>query len=293
MHPNLRDRLGRLLRSAPDRPATSTEGAVGSGPAADDPARSAGASKRRKRVPALEDLLPGAEVVTPRGVCWCHERPLEQWPGTDAGLYERLARILAGPVAGDLDRDAAWRLWRQSGLDAGVFLDLETTGLSATPVFLAGLLVPEAGRLLFRLYLARDYGEEGALLAAVSEEVRRRPVVVTYNGKSYDLPFLRERTGRLRGGPVSPGAVLDLLHPARRRWGGRLPDCRLKTLEWHLCERKRAGDIDGADIPATYHRFVRERDPRPLVRILTHNLLDLYTLAEVTGHVARSPLPNP
>jgi uncharacterized protein YprB with RNaseH-like and TPR domain len=292
VHPNLRYRLGRLLRAGGDHSADLTRGSVGDEPAADDAARSRDAPNRRRRVPALEDLLPGTEVATPRGVCWRHDRPLEQWPGTDPGLYEHLARTLVAPVARDLERDAAWQLWRSSGLDAGLFLDLETTGLSATPVFLAGLLVPEDGKLLFRLYLARDYAEEAALLAAVGEEVRRRPVVVTYNGKSYDLPFLRERTGRLRGGPVTPGAVLDLLHPARRRWGARLPDCRLKTLEWHLCARKRAGDIDGADIPATYHRFVRERDPRPLIRILSHNLLDLYTLAEVTGHVAQAPLPE-
>lgn len=273
MNSNLRDRLGRLLRnsdpgSAPPPPA---------------------AAQRRRRVPPLDALLPGTEVVNACGACWCHERPLEQWPGTDAGLYGRLSGLLAGSVADDLERDPSWRLWRDSGLDAGLFLDLETTGLSATPVFLAGLLLPERGGFVFRLLLARDYSEERALLEAVGEEVRRRPVVVTYNGKSYDLPFLHERTGRLRGRPVAPGGVLDLLHPARRRWGTRLPDCRLKTLEWHLCGRKRAGDIDGGDIPATYHRFVRDGDPRPLVRILTHNILDLYTLAEVTGHVAGSP----
>jgi uncharacterized protein YprB with RNaseH-like and TPR domain len=232
--------------------------------------------------------LPGEESVTSRGVCWRHSRTLGQWPGTDTGLYERLVAALSGPVADDLENDAAWRLWRERGLEAGLFLDLETTGLSATPVFLAGLLVPERGELHFRVYLARDYTEEAALLEAVGEEVRCRPIVVTYNGKSYDLPFLRERSGRLRGRPVAPGGVLDLLHASRRRWGGRLPDCRLKTLEWQLCRRRRAGDIDGADIPAAYHRFVRDRDPRPLIRILTHNLLDLYTLAELTGHVART-----
>lgn len=312
MSSSLRSRLGALLRGPGGAPANggAPEGASvdGGAPAASGvpegapgaaapaPPRSApqpsATRPRTPRVPTLEALLPGEEVTTPRGTCWRHDRPLAQWPGTDPGLYERLAAHLSGVVADDLENDAAWKLWRASGLDAGLFLDLETTGLSATPVFLAGLLVPEEGTFSFRLYLARDYAEEPALLEAVAEEVRRRPVVVTFNGKSYDVPFLKERTGRLRGRPVAPGGVLDLLHPARRRWGSRLPDCRLKTLEWHLCERKRAGDIDGADIPATYHRYVRERDPRPLVRILSHNLLDLYTLAEVTGHVARTALDN-
>jgi hypothetical protein len=188
-------------------------------------------------------------------------------------------------MAGDTGLDA----WRALGLQGAVFLDLETTGLSATPVFLAGMLMAESGGMVFRLLLARDYTEEAALLEAVAAEIVRRPVVVTFNGKSYDLPFLRERMGRLRVDRAEPRAVLDLLHPARRRWGKQLPDCRLATLEWHLCRRLRAGDIPGKDIPAAYHRFVRDRDPRPLLKVFTHNLLDLYTLAELTDIVLSAP----
>jgi uncharacterized protein YprB with RNaseH-like and TPR domain len=227
------------------------------------------------------------------GVCWRHERPLDHWPGVEESLAERLGAALAGCPPADLARDAGWTAWRDRGLDSALFLDLETTGLSATPVFLCGLLSCHRGEMSFRLLLARDYSEEAALLAAIAEELARRPVVVTYNGKSYDLPYLAERAGRLKVPPSRPVGHLDLLHAARRRWSGRLPDCRLKTLEWHVLGRRRGGDIDGSEIPDTYHRFVRDRDPRPLVRVMAHNLHDLYTLAELTVRTARTPLPAP
>ena len=280
MSEELRVRLGRLARgkSAREEIARPTPAPTG---------------RRRKGPPSLESLLPGRELQTDRGVCWLHERQIGQWPGTDEKLAARMTETLAAPAPADLERDSGWNGWRERGLDSGLFLDLETTGLSGTPVFLCGLLSADAGAMSFRLLLARDYAEEAALLTAVAAEIAIRPVVITYNGKSYDLPFLGERSARLRVNPCRPAAHLDLLHPARRRWSARLPDCRLKTLEWHLLGRHRSGDIDGSKIPDTYHRFVRDRDPRPLVRVMAHNLQDLYTLAELAVRTAQTPVPPP
>jgi len=280
---NLNERLGRLARG-PRTPAPPPEvGTIRN-------------SRRRKAPPGLETVLPGEEIRTARGVCWLHERPLERWPGIEDGLAGRLAQVLASPAPDDLERDCGWAGWRSRGVDSGLFLDLETTGLAATPVFLCGLLSCSGGEMTFRLLLARDYSEEAALLEAISGEITRRPVVVSFNGKSYDIPFLKERTGRLRTASCRPDAHFDLLHPARRRWSDRLPDCRLKTLEWAILGRRRGGDIDGAEIPAIYHRFVRDRDPRPLLRVMAHNLHDLYTLAELTMRTAQTrvaPLGTP
>lgn len=292
MDSSLRDRLAAVARERAGKligiGATVRE--VDPGPGGTGAASPPGGPRRAPGpVPPLGRILPGIEIRTPSGACWLHERSLARWPDADATLPDRLCRRLAAPPPEDLAADPGLRLWRALGLSGGMFLDLETTGLSATPVFLAGMLLAVDGGMAFRLLLARDYAEEAALLETVAAEVARRPVVVTYNGKSYDLPFLRERTSRLRVDRTNPGAVLDILHPARRRWGKKLPDCRLATLEWHLCRRRRAGDIPGRDIPAAYHRFVRTRDPRPLLKVFTHNLLDLYTLAELTDIVLSTP----
>jgi uncharacterized protein YprB with RNaseH-like and TPR domain len=105
--------------------------------------------------------------------------------------------------------------------------------------------------------------------------------VVTFNGKTFDVPYLRAR-GAATGVALPDFAWhLDLLHLARRRYRGRLPDCRLQTLEQHVCRRLRGSDVPGSEIPQVYHDFVRTGDARRIAGVLRHNLHDLVTLAEL------------
>lgn len=309
MNPSLRERLNAVARRrgvAAGAPAGSADSSSADSSSTQSESADSGRAEpvgsttpspvrgRARKIPPLEKVLPGVsracEGPSPgHGSCWVHTRLATGWPGVDPSLGARLRRCLSGAPPADLTRDPALDRWRELTLSGALFLDLETTGLAGVPIFLAGLLSAEAdGRFEFRLYLARDYREEAALLAAVAWELRRRPVVVTYNGKSYDIPTLRERSSRLRVPFPDAIPIFDLLHPARRRWGGRFADCRLSTLERHLCGRPRMGDIAGAEIPAAYHKFVRDGDPRSLLRVFQHNLMDLHTLADVTALVLES-----
>ena len=78
-----------------------------------------------------------------------------------------------------------------------------------------------------------------------------------------------------------PPRHLDLLHPARRRWRGQLCDCRLQTLERHVCRRMRSGDVPSDEVPALYHDYVRHGDPYRLLPVFHHNLLDVITMSEI------------
>ncbi len=164
-----------------------------------------------------------------------------------------------------------------------LFFDLETLGLGNAGVFLIGCMRLREGRLEVQQLLAQDYSEEGAILEAFAGGLRPGAVLVSFNGKSYDLPLLCGRAGvwrvelpadRLRG-------HVDVLYECRRKWSGALPDCRLTTLERALCGRRRDGDVPGAEIPRIYHRFVESGDGRLIEPVLRHNVLDLVTLAEV------------
>ena len=107
---------------------------------------------------------------------------------------------------------------------------------------------------------------------------------LTFNGKSYDAPFLRNRA-LLHGVRLKlPPCHVDLLHAARRCWGGELRDCRLQTLERHLCRQWRSGDVPSDEIPGLYHDFVRHGDPYRLLPVFHHNLLDLVAMAELLPH---------
>jgi uncharacterized protein YprB with RNaseH-like and TPR domain len=166
-------------------------------------------------------------------------------------------------------------------LSRALFLDLETGGLASSPVFLAGTMHWNGEDFVLRQYFARHYGEEAALLRALAEAARGFEYLVTFNGKSYDVPFL---TGRavVHGERIAlPPRHLDLLHLARRRWKTRLQDCRLQTLETHVCRRRRAGDVPSEEVPGLYHDFVRHGDPYRLVPVFHHNMLDVITMGEV------------
>ena len=178
---------------------------------------------------------------------------------------------------------------RLLGLSRALFLDLETCGLSSSPVFLAGTMHWNGEDFVLRQYFARHYGEEAALLAAVSEQAAQFDSLITFNGKSYDAPFLHARA--LTHGVTLrlPPHHLDLLHHARRRWKEELPDCRLTTVELRVCRRRRTGDVPGDQIPGLYHDYVKNGDPWRLVPVFHHNLLDVTTMADVLHALCTPP----
>jgi len=178
------------------------------------------------------------------------------------------------------------------GLERALFLDLETCGLASSPVFLAGTMHWNGEDFVLRQYFARHYGEEAALLAAVSDHARGFEALVTFNGKAYDAPFLTARALTHGVELQLPRHHLDLLHHARRQWREELPDCRLTTLEWRVCRRRRVGDVPGDQIPGLYHDYVRNGDPWRLVPVFHHNLLDVTTMADILHTLCKGRKPR-
>ncbi|MFC1582348.1 ribonuclease H-like domain-containing protein [Planctomycetota bacterium] len=168
-----------------------------------------------------------------------------------------------------------------------IFLDIESTGLGSSPLFLIGAMVWDQGRFEVRQYLARNYAEEKAVIALFADLLQGRSLIVSFNGKSFDLPFIRTR-GAANGMQLDTDIPhFDLLHESRRIWKNSLPDCKLQTLEKSICGRIRHGDIPGDQIPDAYHAYVRTNNAWQIVEILKHNMLDLVTLADIMTHFPR------
>jgi uncharacterized protein len=173
-----------------------------------------------------------------------------------------------------------------------IFIDLETTGLSGgagTVAFLVGCGYFDLGAFQVRQFLLTSHASERALLYAVADFFDGADLIVTYNGKTFDVPVMETRWlfHRLQM-PLDSVPHFDVLHPARRLWRGRAggedPDdscCRLATLERTLFNVTRVGDVGGFEIPGRFFRFLRSGDPRPLEPVLEHNRLDLVSLAAV------------
>ncbi|MFH1567039.1 MAG: ribonuclease H-like domain-containing protein [Gemmatimonadota bacterium] len=230
----------------------------------------------------LEDAVDGTEVLHP-----CGGRAFETLTRVDELEGARRFSHHFGTRLGEAASPAGRRIAAATSLEGVapadlLFFDIETTGLSNSPLFLIGAMVWEGGGLVVRQYMARNYAEEAAVIALFGDLCRSRRLLVSFNGKSFDLPFIRVRAAANRVALAStPAAHFDLLHECRRVWREVLPDCRLQTLELHVCRRLRRGDIPSAEIPRAYHQYVRTADAGEMVEVLKHNMLDLVTLADL------------
>ena len=291
MSPSRRQKLQMLTRSiARGDIKTANDLLRADGPA---PARPAPPEPLR-----LEEACPGCEtpLTTPLGpgVYWHIRRPLHEIDDEASAIDAQYAAVLKGArqVFDELEASAALCHVADARPQDLLFMDLETCGFAGSPIFLVGVMGCCDGRLVVEQMLARDYSEEGAILHAFAGRYDSCGVLVTFNGKAYDLNMIRERAAfHAVEMPFREPPHLDLLHESRRRWKRDLPNCRLQTLEAALCGRRRVGDIPGAMIPDAYHRFVETRDARQLRDILHHNLLDLLTMAQLVCALLTSSGP--
>src|ERR1700751_623203 len=205
------------------------------------------------------------------GRCWCAQPP----------RYSpelRALRLLMPDAADEISDPEHW-----------LFLDTETTGLaggSGTYAFLVGIAWWEDGGLEIEQFFLRDYSEERSMLFALGERIAERPVLVTFNGKSFDWPLLETRYRMSRNISVpTPRAHLDFLHPARNLWRLRLGSVRLSELERLVLGWDRGADLLSGLIPQIYFDYLRGGPPDRLVPVLNHNQMDLRGLAALSRRI--------
>jgi len=235
--------------------------------------------------------LNASRIGTARGECWS----LDYEPGDEIGEAIQLpwgAEMPEDIESAGLHPDLAPLLeCRQEDV---TFFDLETLGLGAAPTFLIGFMRFRNAVPVITQLFAEDYSEEGAILEAFSTHLARTAVLVSFNGKSFDMPLLACRccVWNVEVPRSCNYHHLDLLHEARRRWRSVLPDCRLKTIEQLVCGSYRGGDIPGAEIPDVYRTFVASADARPLAPVFRHNAIDLITMMRILAALLERRAPG-
>jgi uncharacterized protein len=203
--------------------------------------------------------------------CWCAQPP-------SFSPDPRALKLLLPDAPEEIADPSEW-----------LFLDTETTGLSGgsgTYPFLVGIAWWEGGGLEIEQLFMREYSEERSLLFALRERIAEHPVVVTFNGKTFDWPLLETRYRMSRKISVpTPRAHLDFLHPARHLWRLRLGSVRLSELERHVLGWDRGADLLSGLIPQIYFDYLRGGPPERLVPVLNHNQLDLRGLAALSNRI--------
>jgi hypothetical protein len=237
-----------------------------------------------QRKPALRGVLPGEEIRTPFGMVLVTSGRIYH------GDFHGNRRVCE--VAMPMDRIGV--LAGRSGFspfcgEDALFLDTETTGLSGgtgTFPFLVGLGWFEGGDFVVQQIFARDFDEEAALLACLSDIARRKKFLVTFNGRAFDLSLLTTRyiMNRLEN-PLAELPHLDLLFPSRRLLGHRLENSRLGTLERMILGVRREYDIPSSEIPQRYFNWLRSGDAGLMADVLAHNRMDVVSMAVLVGHL--------
>jgi len=242
---------------------------------------------------SLDQLVQG-QVIEEEGGCFLLiERTLRDlWKEADT-FHDRYRSVVLDRKAkdpGGLSEDMQKLLERDR--HTMLYMDIETTGFSGSPLFLVGIMHYAEEVLVIRQLFARDYSEEAYLLKHLMKLMEDFQILVSYNGKAFDLPYIRDRSVIHRVRFQHDPLHLDLLHEARRRWRDCLPNCRLQTLERVICHRVRIGDIPGSEIPQVYHDFVRAGNAIHIRQILHHNAQDLITMGEVLAFMLEGREPG-
>ncbi|HRI72158.1 MAG TPA: ribonuclease H-like domain-containing protein [Polyangium sp.] len=169
-----------------------------------------------------------------------------------------------------------------------LFLDTETTGLqggTGTVPFLLGMAFYDAnhGGFVLEQALLRRLGEEAPILELATRRLEEASMIITYNGKSFDMPLLRTRFIMNRLPVPADKPHLDLVHVARRIHGQRLKNRTLVNIENEVLGRERVGDVAGADVVACYMHYLRTGDDSALSGVVEHNAADVLSMVALVG----------
>jgi uncharacterized protein len=243
--------------------------------------------------------LGGTVHESSGGACIVVDR---EWDASEWHGRMRVASLGLGgeaPIALFDPRLAAAHDWARRV----VYFDIETTGLSGgagTLAFLAGCGWWEDDAFRVRQFFLNGPADERAMLDALGEVFDDASLLVTFNGRTFDVPMMETRWAfHRRACPTDDLAHFDMLPPARRLWGRRgllEPDtgrCNLSALERSVLGFHRVADVPGFEIPARYFQFLRSGDPSVVEGVLEHNRHDIVSLAAITAHALRLAAEGP
>lgn len=148
------------------------------------------------------------------------------------------------------------------------YLDIETTGLSPDyhEITVVGIYLVEGSDTRFVQLVGEEITEESLLelLDGVS-------TIFTYNGKRFDLPFIRDRLGLNLEAEFGHH---DLMYDCWRNnlYGG------FKAVEHQLGIPRRLKGINGFEAVMLWWRYVNEGDRTALELLLEYNREDVMNL---------------
>jgi hypothetical protein len=139
----------------------------------------------------------------------------------------------------------------------------------------------------------QDFSHEASVLDCIEESLEDKSLLVSYNGKSFDIPLLINRFVLYKKDDCFSGLMhIDLVHTARRLWKDKLLFCNLQNIEKQMLGFKREGDIPGGDIPQLYFDYLQTGNLLALKPVFQHNVIDILSMLAIfirAAQVYKSP----
>jgi uncharacterized protein YprB with RNaseH-like and TPR domain len=188
-----------------------------------------------------------------------------------------------------LPSDQHWRLFPEFR-DGLAYLDIETTGMGPPDDYITTIALFD-GKTIF-------WYVQGNNLERFEQDIENYRVIVTYNGKCFDVPFIRNAL-RLRMEHVH----IDLRYVlASLGYRGGLKGCERKL----GIDREELDGVDGYFAVMLWDEYQRNQNQRALETLLAYNILDVVNLETLMVHAYnmkvaqtpfalthRLPLPSP
>jgi uncharacterized protein YprB with RNaseH-like and TPR domain len=232
-----------------------------------------------------EERLPFTAEETALGIL--HRRVLRLAPSHRVGrMPTRAAREADAVLLSLLALDPALATL---DVTAALYLDTETTGLAGgtgTVAFLVGLAAFDESGLFVEQLLVRNLGEEAPMLSHLRGRIEAASALVTFNGKSFDMPLLRTRYMMSRLPPPPDRPHLDLLHVARRVHRSRKAGggaSKLTKLEERVLGYVREGDVPSGEVSQRYLDFLRGGSEAALLGVIEHNAQDVLSMVALVA----------
>ena len=141
-------------------------------------------------------------------------------------LWNKQAREFIKMIDGkEIDAAQNW-LWRRmpkshpllhylagfSGNQDFAIVDIETLGLSERPIILLGVAKPCGDQIHTIQFLLRDIQDEPSAIWALVSQLESKLSLITYNGKGFDVPYIKQRLAYYGLDASLDNPHFDILH---------------------------------------------------------------------------------
>ncbi len=161
-----------------------------------------------------------------------------------------------------------------------LFLDLETTSLSTgtgNMPFLVGTGFFEGEKFNVLQYLVPSPPLEMDVLVELLKLWKKKDVVITYNGKTFDIPLLKNRMVIYRLEGFEEKKHYDLYQLVKKM----VKPANLHNVEREMLKLERPPGVEGGDIPRLYFEFLERGEIEILREVLERNLQDILSLPAI------------